>query len=304
MIYTLTLNTAIDMNILCNPVQPGVVNRTRNTAFSPNGKGVNVARVLNHFSEPAHILGIFGGFTGRYIVDELTTQAIAVTPVWVEPPTRINIFIHDGEQEYKLIQPGTFVDKACEQQILQVIEDLTDARCLVICGSLPPGPGNEFYPQILSVCRAKNIPVILDISHPSLRELLAYKPLLIKPNDDEVSAIFGLPVTNHQQAKIALKAMHSLGASNILLTLGARGLYFSDGLTQWFCTAPDVELISSACAGDAALGAFLSLWLRDGDVEAALKMASAAGADVASSAGLGELAAIEQLRQQVNVITL
>ncbi|BAN99869.1 carbohydrate kinase [Plautia stali symbiont] len=50
MIYTLTLNTAIDMNISCDPVTPSVVNRAHHTEYCPNGKGVNVARVLGHFN--------------------------------------------------------------------------------------------------------------------------------------------------------------------------------------------------------------------------------------------------------------
>ena len=47
MIHTLTLNTAIDMNIFCDPLQPAAVNRTRQTEYCPNGKGVNVSLVLH-----------------------------------------------------------------------------------------------------------------------------------------------------------------------------------------------------------------------------------------------------------------
>ncbi|HEE3521764.1 TPA: 1-phosphofructokinase, partial [Klebsiella pneumoniae] len=76
MIHTLTLNTAIDMNIFCDPLQPAAVNRTRQTEYCPNGKGVNVSLVLHHYQQPTHVMGIFGGFTGRYIVEELRKQHI------------------------------------------------------------------------------------------------------------------------------------------------------------------------------------------------------------------------------------
>ncbi|KAB8307335.1 1-phosphofructokinase [Erwinia endophytica] len=299
MIYTLTLNTAIDMNIFSAPLHPQVVNRAHRTEYCPNGKGVNVALVLQHFAKPAHVLGIFGGFTGHYIVQELKKKKLAVTPAWVNAPTRINVFINDGENEFKLLNPGTFIDDDCKQQVIDQLERLTDADCLVISGSLPPGIESRFYAEILTLCQAQNIPVILDISDPSLKDMLTFKPLLIKPNNDEVAAIFGLPVTNHHQAKTAMQAMHALGAQNILLTLGADGMYFSDGQNDWFCTAPKIELVSSACAGDAALGAFLSVWLSGGSVEQAMKLASATGADVASSAGLGRLANIPDLLLQV-----
>ncbi|MFO6296654.1 1-phosphofructokinase [Rahnella selenatireducens] len=301
MIYTLTLNTAVDMNISSGPIVPCAVNRTHSTQYCPNGKGVNVALVLQHFAQPAHVLGIFGGFTGHYIVDELRKRKLSVTPVWVEEPTRINIFINDGAQEYKLVNPGTFISNNCQRQILQHLTQLTKADHLVISGSLPPGIESHFYAEILEICKTKGIPVILDISHPSLRQLLEFHPLLIKPNDDEVAAIFGFKVTGHDDVKIALCEMHRLGARNILLTLGERGLYFSDGLDCWFCSAPHIELVSSACAGDAALAAFLSVWLQSVDIGHALRLASATGADVAASAGLGKLAAIKNLLSQVQV---
>ena len=76
MIHTLTLNTAIDMNIFCDPLQPAAVNRTRQTEYCPNGKGVNVSLVLHHYQQPTHVMGIFGGFTGRYIVEELRNSIL------------------------------------------------------------------------------------------------------------------------------------------------------------------------------------------------------------------------------------
>ena len=304
MIYTLTLNTAIDMNISCTSLQPSKVNRTEHTEYCPNGKGVNVALVLNHFRQPTHIFGIFGGFTGKYIVDEIANQKIAITPAWVNAPTRINVFINDGQQEYKLVNPGTWIDDDCKQQVVDNLNRLEAGDTLVISGSLPPGIESRFYAEILSLCKQKGCEVILDISHPVLRNLVEMQPLLIKPNNEELAEVFGLQVTNHQQAKEAMATLHQLGVRHVLLTLGSGGSYFSDGGELWFCTAPEIELISSACAGDAALAAFLSIWLNGGAVEDALRYANATGADVAGSAGLGSLSRIEELLTQVQVVKL
>lgn len=304
MIYTMTLNTAIDMNISCNPITPSVVNRAQHTEYCPNGKGVNVARVLGHYNQPAHIMGIFGGFTGRYIVDELLKEKLKVIPVWVDQPTRINIFINDGEHEYKLLNQGNHVNDDCKLLVLHHLDGLNEGDQLVISGSLPPGIESRFYDEILTACRERGCEVILDISHPVLKELIKQGPLLIKPNDDELADIFGLEVETRQQVREAMTILHQSGARNVLLTMGAKGLYFSDGTDIWFCTAPEIELVSSACAGDAALGAFLSVWLRGGDVSKALRLASATGADVAASAGLGTFSRVEQLITQTETIKL
>ena len=49
MIYTLTMNPAIDMNITTKGLKRGLVNRTFDTVYTPNGKGVNVTLTLRHF---------------------------------------------------------------------------------------------------------------------------------------------------------------------------------------------------------------------------------------------------------------
>ncbi|OJT71331.1 1-phosphofructokinase, partial [Clostridioides difficile] len=49
MIYTLTTNPAIDMNISTNGIKRKLVNRTSNAVYSPNGKGLNVTFVLGHY---------------------------------------------------------------------------------------------------------------------------------------------------------------------------------------------------------------------------------------------------------------
>ena len=49
MIYTLTTNPAIDMNVCTNGLEPSRVNRTFGVVYTPNGKGLNVSFVLGHF---------------------------------------------------------------------------------------------------------------------------------------------------------------------------------------------------------------------------------------------------------------
>ena len=147
------------------------------------------------------------------------------------------------------------------------------------------------------LCQQKGCEVILDISHPVLRQLLEWRPSLIKPNDDELK---DLRSRRQQPAAVhdAMQTLHQLGARSIATHLGAQGSIFRNGARLWFCSAPKIELVSSTCAGDAALGAFLSHWLNTDDIPR-LALASATGADVAASAGLGKLNRTQELLQQL-----
>lgn len=59
MIYTLTTNPAIDMNISTMGIKRKEVNRTFDTVYSANGKGLNVSFVLKYFGLDSTVMGVF-----------------------------------------------------------------------------------------------------------------------------------------------------------------------------------------------------------------------------------------------------
>lgn len=301
MIYTLTTNPAIDMNLMGTAIRPNQVNRTENTVYSPNGKGINVTLVLKHFGVNSTVLGFFGGFTGHYIIDELQKREVNASPIWVEDQTRINIFINDGKDEYKFVNRGSFVPVEKQVEFIDKLKGLIDCEYLVISGSLPSGVGEDYYEKILDICHEKSIKVILDISSSKLKNLLKYKPLLIKPNDEEVQKIFGFMIQSKIDIHRVMRFFKAEGVQNVLLTLGEKGSYFSDGHMIYECSAQPVNLISSACAGDAALGAFLSEWLITHDIVKALKKSAAVGANVAESDALGDFKKVDSYINNIQV---
>ncbi|WP_287478426.1 1-phosphofructokinase family hexose kinase [Anaerostipes sp.] len=302
MLYTLTTNPAIDMNIRSCRIEKDKVNRTFDAVYTPNGKGLNVSFVLGHFGIKTRILGFFGGFSGKYIVGESENRGFEVIPVWVEDTTRINIFLNDGSAEYKFVNEGSYVENRKQEELLEKIREADDMQYLVIGGSLPRGISEEYYDTLFEICRSKDVDVILDISSRKLSELLCYRPLLIKPNDEELEEIFGIQVKTEEDMIAALEELHRRGAQNIFLTLGSKGSYFYNGKAIYSASALKIELLSSACAGDSALGAFLSIWLQDREkVEEALKNAAAAGANAAESNGIGTLEKVGEYRQKIQV---
>lgn len=302
MLYTLTTNPAIDMNICTNGLEARKVNRTFGTVYTPNGKGLNVSFVLGHFGISSKILGFFGGFSGNYIVEESRKMGYEVNPVWIEDTTRINIFLNDGESEYKLVNEGAIVTKEKQEELLEILRTAEDMEYLSISGSLSRGICTEYYDKIFSICQERNIKVILDISSLKMTELLKYRPLLIKPNDEELRDIFGMTVKTEQEIIAALKELHYRGAENILFTLGEKGSYFSNGKDVYYASTQPVKLLSSACAGDAALAAFISIWLSNPEkIEEALKRSAATGANVAESNALGTLDKIVEYEKNIHV---
>lgn len=302
MIYTLTTNPAIDMNVRTTDIVLGKVNRTTETFYSPNGKGLNVSFVLGHFGIETEILGFFGGFSGEYILNECKKRGYKVNPVNIEGINRINVFVETDHGEYKLVNKGPFVSDAEQQKLMQLLSALKEEDLLVISGSLAAGMDDTIYDKILQSFKERGTRVILDIGSKKLKGLLKYNPLLIKPNDEELKDIFSFSITDEAAAVRALKYLHEQGAQNVLLTMGEKGSYFYDGKSVWFCEAYPIIPKSATCSGDGYLGAFLSVWLKDEScVEQALKLASATGADIAENFGLGEYLMVDSYKGKIAV---
>ena len=305
MIYTLTTNPAVDMNVTAERLAPNVVSRTANPVYTPNGKGLNVSFTLRHFGVESTILGFFGGFSGRYIVDGAREKGCAVEPVWVDGITRINTFISltDGSgDEYKLPNAGCPVPRAQQLEMLELLRTLPDLDVLVISGSLSPQIDPSFYDEVIDVLEERGAEFVLDISHPCLAHLIERSPLLIKPNDEELGQIFGISVADESEVPGALREICARGAKNVLLTMGGDGAFFTDGERVWRAGAVKVDVLSATCAGDATLAAFLSRWVGDRDaVEPALRRAMATGANVAMCAGLGDFALVDALEGRVAI---
>lgn len=302
MIYTLTANPAIDMNISSYGIRGKVVNRTFDAVYTPNGKGLNVSYCLKRFQTQSAVLGFFGGFSGKYIVDETRKRGIKVYPVWVDDTTRINIFLNDGTEEYKFVNEGSYVSPKKQKNLCRLMETLNDMDTLIISGSLPKGLKDTFYDEVMEICRKKQAAVILDISSSYLKDLIGCRPYLIKPNDEEIKDIFGIVMRDEADVTDVLKDLHESGARNILLTLGERGSYFYNGSELYHAGTKKIQLVSSACAGDAALAGFLSIWLKQPyEIEGALRRSAAVGANVAESSGLGFMDKVENYAKEIIV---
>ena len=74
MIYTLTLNPAIDYYIAVDELKIGAVNRTKSENIGFGGKGINVSLVLKALGVKSIALGFVGGFTGEALENDLKQE--------------------------------------------------------------------------------------------------------------------------------------------------------------------------------------------------------------------------------------
>ena len=278
MFYTLTANPAVDMTVSSSPLEPDENVRTGSASYTANGKGLDVSFAFKKMGVDTVALGFFAGFTGKFIVEEVMNLGCLCRPVWTDGITRINTYVNDGQHEYGILNPGAPITPQHQEELYNILDTAGDLECLIVSGSVPPKATPDFLAQVMEHAQARGADVVLDLSSDKLKELAHKKPLLIKPNHHEMKAIFGVPVDTDDEVRVAMKLAHEAGVQNVLLTRGSRGdAYFSNGEDIWYAKREfNIKLVSSVCAGDCTLAAFLHKWYRDRDnVEEAMKLAMA-----------------------------
>ncbi len=304
MIYTCTMNTAVDLFVETDELLPDVVNRTKDEDYQPNGKGVNISFMLKRLGLNNTALGFTGGFTGRFIENELLSENIVTDFVEVEGISRINIFIN-ATREFKIVNKGPLISEGRKQELINKIRQIPSGRFLFVSGSLPRGVPDDMYLSLSEIAAENKLKLILDISSPVLLDCLSYHPYLIKPNEQELAAFFSRKKALSEEEIIHYgMELHNRGAQRVLISRGNDGAIFLDRKTTLKATAAKGKVVNTACAGDAMLAVFVGKQELGCSVPEALRHASAAGSLTAFSKGLGDVSKLDQTASQIQITHL
>lgn len=304
MIYTVTLNPAIDLVIVTRKLKPKVVNRTEKFELQPNGKGVNVSFILKKLGITSVATGIGGGFTLDYIVSGLKEKDIQTNFFKVKEPTRVNVFTNviDENTEYKEVNPGPIINETVQNKFLQYLTtNLVTNDIVVISGSFSKGIKPNILVEIAKIAKNKKAKLVIDSSYAAILDTLPFQPFLLKPNDAELAKLFNYTgnLTKTKIIELSQKLLAG-GCKNVLVSLGAQGAALINNKHILFANAPKIKVVNSACAGDTMLGTFIALLEKNKPVKEALKIAVAAGSDTARRIGLTEFN-LDELLPQISV---
>lgn len=287
MIYTVTLNPAIDFIInMDNPIL-GTINRSESEALYCGGKGINVSTVLKELEVPSIATGFLAGFTGKEIEETLKIQGIQTDFVHLENGfTRINVKIRSDE-ETDINTKGPSITDYDLHLLIKKFYELQSEDIVVLSGSAPKNADDTIYARILSKIAKSGALTVVDSTKKKLLNSLEYKPFLIKPNINELTETFDTKIsTLHDIEKYAIK-LQNLGARNVLVSMCDKGsVLFSEDKQVILQSAPKGEAINTAGAGDSMVAGFMAGYLKSKDYKFALKLATACASATAFSQGL------------------
>ncbi|HAF62465.1 MAG TPA: 1-phosphofructokinase [Anaerolineaceae bacterium] len=288
MIYTVTLNPALDKEYRVPELLPNTILRASAVKLDYGGKGFNIARMLAIFETDCIALGFVGGHTGEVLSQGLKGIGIKTDFVHVSEETRTNISaVSDKDNGYiKINEPGPEVSIKETDELLQKIENLIQpGDWWVLSGSLPPGIPVDIYAQMIKLLNKGGARTILDSSGDAFKLGCMAEPFLIKPNLDEIAQIFDGKLNDSLGIEKTITRIHEIGVKNIILSAGKDKAFCSDGMKRWIGIPPKINEMNPIGAGDAMLAAIVYRLSRNETILNAFTWGLAAGTAAASLPG-------------------
>lgn len=309
MIYTLTLNPSLDVDLIVSELVPDDSNRVQAHRNYPGGKGLNVSRVVKEMGGHTMALTLLGGHTGDVVARLLREQELPFESLEVDGETRTNIFITNQKSRTvtRINERGVTLKDRAVRLLLEKLDllDLRRVSYLVLGGSLPGDTSKDLYLKIIRRLNAKGdaCRILLDADGDTLMKTLEAAPAIIKPNTHEASRALGWKVESFEDAIKAAKEFLARGIETVLLSMGDKGALAATADGIWHAKPPKVEAVSAVGAGDSFIGGFLSSLGLGLDAGTALKRACAAGAATTLTPGT-ELCHAADIARLVEEVTL
>ena len=296
MIYTMTLNPALDYVMHPLTLDMGFTNRSSSEELYCGGNGINVSTLLNELDVPSIAMGIVGGFTGDYLLQELQDKGISSNFVRLERGyTRINIKLN-GIVMTMVNGMGPKISTKKVDELLERMDVVRAGDTLVLTGSIPNSLPDDMYTQIMSKLDGRGIQFVVDAPGQLLMESLKSHPFLIKPNNHEVGRIYGVNIETPEECMPYAHKLHDEGARNVIISCGGHGsLLVDENGTEHVVPTAKVKLVNATGAGDSMVAGFLSKITTGEDYETALIFGSACGTATAASKGIAKRATIDRV---------
>lgn len=300
MIYTVTLNPAIDYVVRLEHVEPGAVNRMESSDTFAGGKGINVSRILKRLGYASTATGFVGGFTGEFIKKSLETEKIGTQFVQVDQDTRINVKLK-ADQETEINGLGPVVTDEQLRDLETLLSNVLEGDLVVFAGSAPASLGNQVYNRLIPLVKQAGAEVVCDFEGETLIDSLDHQPLLVKPNNHELGAIFGVTLDTREDMVRYAQEILVKGAKNVIVSMAGEGALLVTPEATYFAKPIKGSVKNSVGAGDSMVAGFTGEYTKSHNLLEALKWGVACGTATAFSDDLASMDAIQKMYEKVEV---
>ncbi len=280
MIYTLTLNPALDRTIYVEHLLERESIKVIREERYAGGKGIDVSRVIAQLGGESIAIAFLGGYVGKEMEGRLLNDGVAGHFVWTKSGTRTNVIAHclETEKEIRFNFPGPKISPQELSEIVQLCRNLKPKPSFaVISGSVPQGVDPVIYENLILTFESQGARVVLDTYGEPLKKGLLATPFMIKPNRKELSELVGGNIETIDDAISASEKILEY-TEVIAISMGERGILGitrSDGV--FLATPPKVDAVNTVGAGDSAVAAMVIALEKELPIKEVIRYGASAG---------------------------
>ncbi len=247
--------------------------------FGPGGKGSNQMTAAHRAGAEAMIISRRGDdVLGQILKKHYATEGMSETYITVDPNGESGsalIEIDESDAQNRIIVILGANDFVTGDDVRAAEEDFADCDAVL----------TQFETNLEAVFAAKelakkhNKPFILNPApYVDVPEGFLNGIDYITPNETEAEQFTGVKVDSIEGCRAAAAKFFEMGVKNVVITLGVRGVYFSDGVTEITVPSIKVKAVETTGAGDAFNGGFSTAIAEGRPVDVALKFATCTSA--------------------------
>jgi 1-phosphofructokinase family hexose kinase len=265
----------------------GEVNRAREAHWCASGKVFNAGIALHLLGGPSMTLAPVGGLNLVPIEREFKGKNIDHRWVVTRAATRVCTTIIDcGSGTLGGVsRPAPIITELVENgQPLTAeelgefrrayVEEAAKAEIAILIGSLPVGTPDSYYRDLLALTPC---PAILDFRGPGLLSCLDLRPLVVKPNREELAQTVGRPLDTDEDLLDAMRSLNGRGAQWVVITQGSRPIWVTCANAAYRLHPLPVETVINPIGCGDVMTAAMAWSLRSGrDILDALRLGLAA----------------------------
>jgi 1-phosphofructokinase family hexose kinase len=264
LIYTITLNPALDISCSVDQVIPDEKSYVSDEIHHPGGNGINAAIIIHRLGGEVIATGFLGGAYGEEIKKLLNQERLEHNFLPISGNTRMNLTISNRKthKQMRLCFQGPRIKSSEFKEICFFLDKIDSHDIVLIGGSLPPGISPDLVEKLVRKLKKKHIFCMVDMPGKALNKVLSAKPDFIKPNLIEFQELVGkkvesiksiLPLVRKLNKLVPLICVSSIDGGAILVTRDE----------AWFGKIPNVKIKSAVGAGDSMVGAMAAQLAND-----------------------------------------
>lgn len=303
MIYTVTMNPALEFVSEVSDFEFDKNNISDFDLMLPAGKGINVSRVLKQLGLPTVATGFAGGFTGEFVEDWLRREDIKSEFIRIDDNTRINIKI-TGSSKTVIESKGPSISHQELQELLYYLSRVKEGDTVFLSTAFPKNITETVIERMIAICKANKAQFVLDIDEYYLERFANGGSLFKKISVKCLEHLFKTKIDSESDLLKWKDEIFDLNSKFVIVPFVDNKVYLFQKNSVYAFEIEQMINQKRDFVIDSIIAGFIATFIRTSDYEKSFEMANACALASLKTKDLPKKFQIDDCFNDINIIKI